>query len=84
MKLLDYLQFLHQVLGIRHFVDDEEQIAHIHADGTLHFVLESDVAAHGFPVAIEGQTDEVALCIDDGAARVAAMKLTTKSPFASA
>ena len=35
-------------------------------------MFEGDVAAHGFPVAVEGEADEVAVCVHDGAAGVAA------------
>ena len=38
----------------------------------MHLVLEGEVAAHGFPVAVEGKADQFAVAVDDGAARVAA------------
>ena len=87
--LLHYLKLFHQVLGIGHLVDDEQQVAHVHADGALHFVLEGDVAAHGLPVAVEGQTNEVAVGVDHRTAglpelppvmSLVVMKLTTRSP----
>ena len=53
-SLLHNPYLLHQILRIRHLVDDEEQVAHVHADGTLDLVLEGNVAAHSLPVAVEG------------------------------
>ena len=56
----------------------------------LELVFEGDVAAHDFPVAVEGEADEVAVCVHDGAAGVAARDVgavdehTTSSPFSSA
>ena len=71
-SLLHNRDFIHQVLGVGHLVDDEQQVAHVHADGALHLVLEGDVAAHGLPVAVEGQTDEVAVGVNHRTAGVAA------------
>ena len=54
-------QLLDDVVALTHLLDAPKQVAGIHADGALHLVLEAEVTAHGLPVAVEGQTDEVAL-----------------------
>ena len=62
--LLYQCQFIDQVGGPCKFIDDEEDVANIHIDGTLHIGFKHDVAAHGFPVAIEGKADQLTIAID--------------------
>ena len=45
---------VYQVLGTGILFDDKEHVADIYADGTLQLGLEGDIAAHGFPVTVEG------------------------------
>ena len=59
----------------RHFIDqlgstgilinDEEYEADINTDGALQFRFEGNVATHGFPVAIEGKTQQLTVAIDN-------------------
>ena len=64
------VEFVDEVGGTGVLVDDEQHVADVNVDGALQFGFEVDVAAHGFPVAVKGQTDEFALTIHDGAAGV--------------
>ncbi len=50
----------------------EQDVANVHADGALRLRFVKDVAAHGFPVAVEGQSQELAFGVEHGAARIAA------------
>lgn len=59
---------INQVLRPAQFVDDEQDVADVHADATLLFIVETDVAAQRFPVAVESAADEVAFAVDDGRA----------------
>ncbi len=63
--------FVDEVAGAGVLVDDEEYVADVHVDAFLQFGFKGDVAAHGFPVAVEGETDELAFAVDDGTAAVA-------------
>ena len=54
------------------FLYEEQNEADIHADTALQVAVEADVAAHGFPVAVEGQSDEFAASVEHGAAGVSA------------
>ena len=47
-------------------------VADVDRDGALKLRLKGDVAAHGFPVAVEGKADQVAIRVHDRAAGVAA------------
>lgn len=58
--------------AIAQFVEDEEHVAYIQCNATLQVIVEVDVTAQRFPVAVESSTDELSFAIDDGAARVAA------------
>jgi hypothetical protein len=63
---------VHQVAGTGELVDGPQHVTDVHADGALQLGLEGDVAAHGLPVAIEGDADEFAVAVDHRAAAVAA------------
>ena len=62
------VEFVNQVGGACVLVDDEEHVADVDVDGALEFWLEVHVAAHGFPVAVEGKAEEFALGVHDRAA----------------
>ena len=44
----------------------------VDADAALEVGLKLDVTAHRLPIAVKGETDQVSLAIEDGAAGVAA------------
>ena len=46
-------------------VHEEEHVADIHADAALEVRLEHHVAGHRLPVAVEGETDQAAVSIED-------------------
>ena len=58
--------------AIAQFVEDEEHVAYIQCNATLQVIVEVDVTAQRFPVAVESSTDELSFAIDDGAAGVTA------------
>ena len=62
------VEFVDEVGGSVHLVDDEEHVTDVDVDSALEFRLEVDVAAHGFPVSVESETDEFALAVHDRAA----------------
>ena len=47
-------------------VHHEEDEAYVDIDGACQITVEEDIAGQRVPVAIEGQTDEFALAIEDG------------------
>ena len=60
------------MLAAAQLVEDEEHVADVQRDAALQIVIEVDVAAQRFPVAVEGATDEVTFAVNDRAAGVAA------------
>ena len=58
--------------GAAELVHEEEDVAAVHADAALEVWLEHHVAGHRLPVAVEGQSDELAVGVEDRAAGVAA------------
>ena len=64
--------FIDKIFGSGIFVDNEKYVTYIDIDAALQILLENNVAAHGFPVAVEGCAYQFAIGIDDGTARVAA------------
>ena len=52
--------------AIAQFVEDEEHVAYIQCNATLQVIVEVDVTAQRFPVAVESSTDELSFAIDDG------------------
>ena len=47
-------------------VHHEQHVADIDIDGTCQLTVEEDVAGQWVPVAVEGQTQQFALAIEDG------------------
>ena len=45
--------------AIAQFVEDEEHVAYIQCNATLQVIVEVDVTAQRFPVAVESSTDEL-------------------------
>ncbi len=68
---------IHPVTGTGELVAGPEHVADVHADGALQFGLEGDVAAHGLPVAVEGDADELSVAVDLGSAAFAAVLFNT-------
>ena len=64
--------FIDKIFGSGIFVDNEKYVTYIDIDAALQVFLENNVAAHGFPVAVEGCAYQFAIGIDDRTARVAA------------
>ena len=52
------VELVDEVGGTSVLVDDEQHVTDVHVDGALQLGLEVDVAAHGFPVAVEGEMEE--------------------------
>ena len=71
MELFYQGQFIDEVGGACELVDNEKHITDIDVDCALHIGFEHDVAAHGFPVTVKGKADQLAVAVDDRAARVA-------------
>ena len=67
-ELFDDGHFVNQVLAAAQLVEDEEHVADVQRDAALQVVVEVDVAAQRFPVAVESAADEVAFAVDDGRA----------------
>lgn len=61
LKAVDALfndgHLINQVSGTGEFVDDEKDVADVYIDALLQLGFKGDVATHGFPVAVEGQTN---------------------------
>ena len=65
-KILFYdRHFINQVTAVAQLVDDEENVTDINGDTTLEVVVEIDVTAQRFPVAVESTTNQFSLAIDD-------------------
>ena len=58
--------------AIAQFVEDDEHVAYIQCKAMLQAIVEADVTAQRFPVAVERSTDELSLVIVDGAIGVTA------------
>ena len=58
--------------AVAQLVEDEEHVADVQCNATLQVIVEVDVTAQRFPVAVESSTDELSFAIDDGAAGVTA------------
>ena len=63
---------VNQILRTKVFVDNQQHVADIDSDALLQLGLEGDVATHCLPVAVEGEADEFAAGVHNGAARVTA------------
>ena len=63
--LFYYRHFINQVTAVAQLVDDEENVTDINGDTTLEVVVEIDVTAQRFPVAVESTTNQLSLAIDD-------------------
>ena len=59
-------QLADEAVGLAPAVDEVEHEAYVHADAALQVGVEGDVARHGLPVAVEGQSDELALAVEHG------------------
>ena len=55
------VHFFYQMTAIAQFVEDEEHVAYIQCNATLQVIVEVDVTAQRFPVAVESSTDELSL-----------------------
>ena len=67
-QLLDKHHLFEQMIGICYLVDGEEDVADVERDVAADLRIENDVAHCAFPHAVEIQTDEVAVSVDDRAA----------------
>ena len=70
--LLDDVHFFYQMSAVSQFFQNEEYIADVQCDATLQVVVEVDVTAQGFPVAVECTADKLSFTVDDGTAGVTA------------
>ena len=70
--LLNDVHFFYQMSAVSQFFQNEEYIADVQCDATLQVVVEVDVTAQGFPVAVECTADKLSFTVDDGTAGVAA------------
>ena len=81
---------VHQVACPCVLVHNEQDVANVHADGALKFVLEKDVSRHGLPVAVKGHADQLALPLIKGEPELppvmslSVIKPTGNLPLASA
>ena len=64
--------FADKVGCVSPFLYEEQNKADIYTDAALKVAVETDVATHGLPVAVEGQSDEFAASVEHGAAGVSA------------
>ena len=81
--LLDDGHLVDEMLAAAQLVEDEEHVADVQRDAALQVVIEVDVAAQRFPVAVEGAADEVAFAVNDRAAGVAARDVVGRQPVMS-
>ena len=56
------------MLAVGELIYNEQYVADIHRDATLQLGLECHVARHSLPVAVECQTDQATLAIQNGRA----------------
>lgn len=70
--LFDDSHLVNQVLAAAQLVEYKEHVADVESNAALQVIVEVDVAAQRFPVAVESTADEVALTVDDGATGVTA------------
>ena len=68
---LGEVHFVNEVGRSGEFLEDPHDVTDIDGDGALQFIFERNVTAHRFPVAVEGEADQVAVRVEHGAARVA-------------
>ena len=57
--------FLEQAVGVSPFVHEVDHVAHVYADAAGELRVEPDVARERIPVAVEGETYELALAVED-------------------
>ena len=72
MNRTELFEFLDKVLGLTPLVYHKKYKADIDTYATLQRAVETDIARHRLPVAIEGQAYQLALAIEHGTARVTA------------
>ena len=65
-------QLINQVFGTGIFINDKKHVTNINIDGALQLGFEGDVAAHGFPIAIESDADKFTISINNRASGVTA------------
>ena len=63
--LLLGVDFLQEAIGVSPLVHQVEHVAHIDTDAACKLAVEVDVRSQAIPVAIEGETDELALAVED-------------------
>ena len=68
-------QLVEQPSCTRELVDDEQHVADIDRYRTLQIGLESHIARHGFPVAVESQPEQCTPSIHHGRTRIAARNI---------
>ena len=57
--------FLEQAVGVSPFVHEVDHVAHVYADAAGELRVEPDVARERIPVAVEGETYELSLAVED-------------------
>ena len=67
-----------EVPAAAQLIEDEEHVADVECNTTLQVVVEVDVTAQRFPVAVESTADESSLTVDDGRAGVTASDIVRR------
>ena len=66
------VDFFQQSVCVPPLVHEIKDVADIYTDASCQSLVEVDVGAEAVPVAVEGETDQLSLAIEHGAAGVAA------------
>ena len=69
---------MYQPASLTVFLDDEQHVADIYPDTALQAGFVKVVAAHGLPVTVESQAEQLAARVEHGAARVAARNVVVR------
>ena len=72
-------QFFYQAARLTIFLDDEQHVADIYPDAALQAGLVEIIAAHGLPIAVESQAEELTARVEHGAARVTARDVVIRN-----
>lgn len=67
MILVYDIHTFHQMTCVSKFVNNKKDIANINIDTSLKVFIKNDVAAKGFPVAVESNSDKFTVGIKNGA-----------------
>ena len=64
LKLFNELQLFNDIVGTAQFINAPQHIADVYIDSTVEVFIESQFVAERFVVAVESQTDQLAISVD--------------------